>query len=188
MDIASKLIPQSISLPVERLAVSLVAEWVEGRISNFDYILELNRLAGRSPRHSNRSMHPIFPWVIDFSCAPDLYGEFQKRGLAICKEAAAGDTSPPVAAQEGALSTAGDGEDEVEAYVEEEELKQPPPPWRDLRKTRFRLEKGRRATGCYLSKRQSAPYHREFVRHYVLCLHGAKDADIGLAKSRASQI
>lgn len=44
---------------------STVLAWVNGFLSNFDYIMELNRLTGRTvtdPAH-----HPILPWVVDFT-------------------------------------------------------------------------------------------------------------------------
>jgi serine/threonine protein kinase len=42
-----------------------VLAWVNGWMSNFEYIMELNRLTGRTladPAH-----HPILPWVVDFT-------------------------------------------------------------------------------------------------------------------------
>ena len=42
-----------------------VLAWVNGWMSTFDYVMELNRLAGRTvgdPAH-----HPIMPWVVDFT-------------------------------------------------------------------------------------------------------------------------
>ena len=47
----------------------LVERWRTGKLSNFDYLMALNRLAGRS--FDNVDFHPILPWVIDFSVAPD---------------------------------------------------------------------------------------------------------------------
>ncbi|XXQ37035.1 BEACH domain-containing protein [Plasmodiophora brassicae] len=44
---------------------NLCLEWVSGRMSNYEYILELNRLAGRFIRRPH--CHPVFPWVSDFS-------------------------------------------------------------------------------------------------------------------------
>jgi hypothetical protein len=41
------------------------SEWVSRSISNFQYLLELNRLAGRS--FDNPSQYPIFPWVVGFA-------------------------------------------------------------------------------------------------------------------------
>jgi len=43
------------------LLVPLTAEWQRGLLTNYDYILSLNFLAGRSL--SDRSRYPIFPWI-----------------------------------------------------------------------------------------------------------------------------
>ena len=43
----------------------IVRGWTEGRISNLDYILYLNRLSGR--RSGDPNFHPIVPWVTDFT-------------------------------------------------------------------------------------------------------------------------
>jgi hypothetical protein len=43
----------------------MIMAWCEGRMSNLDYLMQLNRLAGRSKGDGNS--HPIVPWVIDFS-------------------------------------------------------------------------------------------------------------------------
>ncbi|CAG8476604.1 12165_t:CDS:10 [Acaulospora morrowiae] len=44
---------------------SLTMKWVHGDISNFDYIMALNNLAGR--RIGDPNFHPIFPWITDFT-------------------------------------------------------------------------------------------------------------------------
>lgn len=44
---------------------TLVNIWVKGQISNFDYIMELNKLAGREM--NNPSYHPVLPWIMDFT-------------------------------------------------------------------------------------------------------------------------
>ncbi|XP_004605036.2 WD repeat-containing protein 81 [Sorex araneus] len=43
----------------------LVLDWVHGRISNFHYLMQLNRLAGR--RQGDPNYHPVLPWVVDFT-------------------------------------------------------------------------------------------------------------------------
>ena len=43
----------------------LVNDWVERRLSNFQYLLILNHLAGRHMNDPNN--HPVLPWVMDFS-------------------------------------------------------------------------------------------------------------------------
>lgn len=51
---------------------SLVLDWVHGRVSNFCYLMELNRLAGR--RQGDPNYHPVLPWVVDFSVP---FGKFR---------------------------------------------------------------------------------------------------------------
>ncbi|XP_051522081.1 WD repeat-containing protein 81 isoform X2 [Myxocyprinus asiaticus] len=51
---------------------SLVLDWVHGRVSNFRYLMELNRLAGR--REGDPNYHPVLPWVVDFTVP---YGRFR---------------------------------------------------------------------------------------------------------------
>ncbi|XP_014671138.1 PREDICTED: WD repeat-containing protein 81-like isoform X2 [Priapulus caudatus] len=46
----------------------LMQLWVEGLVSNYDYLMALNRLAGR--RAGDPNHHPILPWVSDFT-SPD---------------------------------------------------------------------------------------------------------------------
>ncbi|KAK6913623.1 BEACH domain [Dillenia turbinata] len=43
--------------------------WWRGELSNFDYLLILNRLAGR--RWGDHTFHTVMPWVVDFSVKPD---------------------------------------------------------------------------------------------------------------------
>eukprot|EP01125_Pyxidicula_operculata_P008328 TRINITY_DN2805_c0_g1_i1.p1 TRINITY_DN2805_c0_g1~~TRINITY_DN2805_c0_g1_i1.p1 ORF type:complete len:1307 (-),score=362.35 TRINITY_DN2805_c0_g1_i1:632-4552(-) len=42
-----------------------VDKWVVGKITNFEYLMDLNRFAGR--QIGNPNYHPVFPWVIDFT-------------------------------------------------------------------------------------------------------------------------
>ncbi|XP_056139146.1 WD repeat-containing protein 81 [Lampris incognitus] len=51
---------------------SLVLDWVHGRVSNYCYLMELNRLAGR--REGDPNYHPVLPWVVDFTVP---YGRFR---------------------------------------------------------------------------------------------------------------
>eukprot|EP00873_Tetraselmis_striata_P013321 jgi/Tetstr1/433585/TSEL_022852.t1 len=48
------------------------AAWRARALSNLDYLLALNRLAGRTM--GNDACHPIVPWVIDMSTAPEEGG------------------------------------------------------------------------------------------------------------------
>jgi hypothetical protein len=54
---------QPVPLHIERTLAT--ADWVEGRMSNFDYLMKLNEWAGR--RSGDPNFHPVMPWVIDFS-------------------------------------------------------------------------------------------------------------------------
>lgn len=51
---------------------TLVLDWVHGRVSNFRYLMELNRLAGR--RYGDPNYHPVLPWVVDFTVP---FGKFR---------------------------------------------------------------------------------------------------------------
>lgn len=57
--------------------------WWKGELSNFDYLLILNRLAGR--RWGDHTFHPVMPWVIDFSTRPDENSEAGWRDLSKSK-------------------------------------------------------------------------------------------------------
>lgn len=46
-----------------------VEAWVHRRLSNFQYLMILNHLAGRSMNDPNN--HPVLPWVMDFSSSQD---------------------------------------------------------------------------------------------------------------------
>uniref|UniRef100_A0A1A8BMJ3 WD repeat-containing protein 81 n=1 Tax=Nothobranchius kadleci TaxID=1051664 RepID=A0A1A8BMJ3_NOTKA len=86
-DICARLDPKS-ALPKEMIRVSqenkrfcidcfhelktLVLDWVHGRVSNFHYLMELNRLAGR--REGDPNYHPVLPWVVDFTVP---FGKFR---------------------------------------------------------------------------------------------------------------
>ena len=46
--------------------MKLVNNWVSGKMSNFDYLMQLNRMSGRS--FNDTSQYPILPWVLqDFT-------------------------------------------------------------------------------------------------------------------------
>ncbi|XP_021756984.1 protein GFS12-like isoform X2 [Chenopodium quinoa] len=81
--LASPLIGKSCSTP-DCLSKSLYADlnlsssvdwptefykWWRGELSNFEYLLVLNKLAGR--RWGDHTFHTVMPWVIDFSVKPD---------------------------------------------------------------------------------------------------------------------
>ena len=54
----------------------LVKRWVQGELSNFDYLMILNKRAGR--RHNDPDNHPILPWVIDFTSEHSGYRDLTK--------------------------------------------------------------------------------------------------------------
>ncbi|XP_002990350.2 protein GFS12 [Selaginella moellendorffii] len=54
-------------------------KWFRGELSNFDYLLLLNRLAGR--RWGDRCFHTVMPWVIDFTAKPDQENDTGWRDL-----------------------------------------------------------------------------------------------------------
>jgi hypothetical protein len=63
---------------LNRLAIG----WVEGRVSNFDYLLHLNLLSGRS--FNDICQYPVFPWVLaDYTSdeVPDLTDKKSFRDL-----------------------------------------------------------------------------------------------------------
>jgi hypothetical protein len=60
----------------------LTVGWAEGRITNFDYLLHLNMLAGRS--YNDITQYPVFPWVLaDYTSEdiPDLSNPESFRDL-----------------------------------------------------------------------------------------------------------
>ncbi|KAL6990175.1 Protein gfs12 [Sarracenia purpurea var. burkii] len=57
--------------------------WWRGDLSNFEYLLVLNRLAGR--RWGDHTFHTVMPWVIDFSVKPDETNDAGWRDLSKSK-------------------------------------------------------------------------------------------------------
>ncbi|XP_038721856.1 protein GFS12 isoform X2 [Tripterygium wilfordii] len=58
-------------------------QWWRGELSNFEYLLVLNRLAGR--RWADQTFHTVIPWVIDFSTKPDENSDSGWRDLSKSK-------------------------------------------------------------------------------------------------------
>ena len=61
-----------IRLPVQALHAATAA-WRVGALTNLEYLLKLNELAGR--RRGDPNKHPFVPWVIDFTVDPDDDGD-----------------------------------------------------------------------------------------------------------------
>ncbi|XP_051891247.1 WD repeat-containing protein 81 [Pristis pectinata] len=61
----------------------LVTAWVHGRISNFTYLMGLNRLAGR--RSGDPNYHPVLPWVVDFTAPHGKFRDLRKSKFRLNK-------------------------------------------------------------------------------------------------------
>jgi len=59
------------------------SEWVNGSISNFDYLMILNKLAGK--KFGQVLNHPVFPWVTDFTCNNGGYRDLKKTKFRLNK-------------------------------------------------------------------------------------------------------
>jgi len=55
---------------------AVVHKWVYGEMSNFDYLMFLNNIAGRNFDDPNH--YPILPWVMDFSSRNDGFRDLTK--------------------------------------------------------------------------------------------------------------
>ncbi|GJN05367.1 hypothetical protein PR202_ga22988 [Eleusine coracana subsp. coracana] len=54
-------------------------KWWKGELSNYEYLLVLNKLAGR--RWGDPAFHTVMPWVIDFTVIPDKSSDNGWRDL-----------------------------------------------------------------------------------------------------------
>lgn len=70
----------SLHMQNERNTATL--DWIEGRMSNFDYLMRLNEWAGR--RTGDPNFHPVMPWVIDFS-SPHSWRDLTKTKFRLNK-------------------------------------------------------------------------------------------------------
>ncbi|XP_022079256.1 neurobeachin-like protein 1 [Acanthaster planci] len=62
---------------------TLTTKWVNREISNFDYLMQLNTIAGRT--YNDLSQYPVFPWILcDYTCEtldlqdPKVYRDLTK--------------------------------------------------------------------------------------------------------------
>lgn len=51
--------------PLNGTVRPLVERWMNREVSNLDYLLALNALAGR--RVGDPNFHPVVPWVVEFN-------------------------------------------------------------------------------------------------------------------------
>ncbi|MFH4977645.1 hypothetical protein AB6A40_004354 [Gnathostoma spinigerum] len=68
---------------------SVTQRWVNGEISNFQYLMHLNTIAGRS--YNDLSQYPVFPWVLR---------DYESESLDLTNPSAFRDLSRPMGAQD----------------------------------------------------------------------------------------
>ncbi|KAF7109542.1 hypothetical protein CFC21_109785 [Triticum aestivum] len=78
-DCSSRSIFASFNLPSSLDWSSHFKRWWTGELSNYEYLLVLNKLAGR--RWGDPAFHPVMPWVIDFTVRPDENSDIGWRDL-----------------------------------------------------------------------------------------------------------
>ncbi|XP_022246523.1 WD repeat-containing protein 81-like isoform X1 [Limulus polyphemus] len=62
---------------------TLVDHWVRGWLTNFDYLMELNKLAGREV--GNPQYHAVLPWIMDFSIPVGGWRDLSKSKFRLTK-------------------------------------------------------------------------------------------------------
>jgi hypothetical protein len=82
---------RKLSLPnfLQTKTSGLTQKWVQGQISNFQYLMHLNTLAGRT--YNDLTQYPVFPWVLQ---------DYESEELDLSNPAVYRDLSKPM----GALS------------------------------------------------------------------------------------
>ncbi|XP_053313070.1 WD repeat-containing protein 81 [Spea bombifrons] len=61
----------------------MVIAWIQGRLDNFDYLMYLNKLAGR--REGDPNYHPVLPWVVDFTTKNGKFRDLKKSKFRLNK-------------------------------------------------------------------------------------------------------
>ncbi|GIY32237.1 WD repeat-containing protein 81 [Caerostris extrusa] len=61
----------------------LVQGWIDGSISNYDYLISLNKLAGR--QRNNPKCHFVMPWIMNFSVPEGGWRDFSKSKFRLNK-------------------------------------------------------------------------------------------------------
>ncbi|KAL7542224.1 hypothetical protein ACHAXR_011601, partial [Thalassiosira sp. AJA248-18] len=68
---------------MNNLRAKITSQWVQGKITNFDFIMHLNSFAGRT--YNDLTQYPVFPWVLaDYESEeidlndPKVYRDFSK--------------------------------------------------------------------------------------------------------------
>uniref|UniRef100_G1SCK3 WD repeat-containing protein 81 n=1 Tax=Oryctolagus cuniculus TaxID=9986 RepID=G1SCK3_RABIT len=85
-----------------------VLDWVHGGLSNFHYLMQLNRLAGR--RQGDPNYHPVLPWVVDFSTPHGRFRDLRKSKFRLNKGDKQLDFTYEMTRQAFVASGAGGGE------------------------------------------------------------------------------
>ena len=70
------------------MLLELQEAWQRREVSNFEYLMRLNELAGRT--HSDLNQYPVFPWVL---------ADYESASLNLADPAAFRDFSRPMGAQ-----------------------------------------------------------------------------------------
>ena len=112
-EISGNQIGSLLSLEEERFGVmrfwkkDMTQKWVQGKISNFQYLMHINMLAGRS--YNDLTQYPVFPWVL---------ADYESSELHLDDENIYRDLSKPM----GALSPlrAGDFQQRYETWIPRE--------------------------------------------------------------------
>lgn len=77
----------AVNMQSQRSSRRWTRDWVRGAVSNFEYLMFLNRQAGRS--FKDLTQYPVFPWIIQDYTSERLDltnpATFRSVPIAICK-------------------------------------------------------------------------------------------------------